>query len=128
MARNLKLKRRIRAHYIHYVHQRYKNYYFNFIMRLLWTQNLSYLIRDLFYRNINNFQVITNNVDVEDDTPRLFNLYRNRKLLSHGLMDVALFSANANQLRYVLEGSDGNAISVICVALLLISILLQVST
>lgn len=87
-----------------------------------------YLIRDLFYRNINNFQVITNNVDVEDDTPRAFNLYRNRKLLSHGLMDVALFSANANQLRYVLEGSDGNAISVICVALLLISILLQVST
>lgn len=43
------------------------------------------------------------------------------------MMDVALFSANANQLRYVLDSSDGSAFYVICVMLLLISIVLQVS-
>lgn len=63
---------------------------------------------------------------MDEDTPKAFNLYRNKKLLSHGLMDVALFSANANQLRYVLESSDGSTFFVICVVLLLISIFLQV--
>lgn len=63
---------------------------------------------------------------MDDETPKAFNLYRNKKLISHGMMDIALFSANANQLRYVLEASDGNAISVICVSLLLTSIFLQV--
>lgn len=42
------------------------------------------------------------------------------------MMDVALFSANANQLRYVLENSDGSALFVICIILLLTSIFLQV--
>lgn len=64
--------------------------------------------------------------DMYDDAPKAFNLYRNKKLLSHGMMDVALFSANANQLRYVLESSDGSALNIICVVLLLISIFLQV--
>lgn len=72
--------------------------------------------------------VIANEVigNMDEDTPRAFNLYRNKKLLSHGMMDVALFSANANQLRYVLENSDGSALYVICVVLLLISIFLQI--
>jgi len=64
--------------------------------------------------------------DTDEDTPKAFNLYRNKKLLSHGMMDVALFSANANQLRYVLENSDGGGLSVICIVLLLMSIFLQV--
>jgi len=63
---------------------------------------------------------------MDEDTPKAFNLYRNKKLLSHGMMDVALFSANANQLRYVLDSSDGSALYVICVVLLLVSIFLQV--
>lgn len=63
---------------------------------------------------------------MDEDTPKAFNLYRNKKLLSHGMMDVALFSANANQLRYVLENSDGSVLYIICVVLLLISIFLQV--
>ncbi|KAL5240557.1 hypothetical protein ACI65C_007967 [Semiaphis heraclei] len=72
--------------------------------------------------------VIANEVigNMYEDTPKAFNLYRNKKLLSHGMMDVALFSANANQLRYVLENSDGSALYVICVVLLLISIFLQI--
>jgi len=65
-------------------------------------------------------------LDLPEDIPKAFNLYRNKKLLSHGMMDVALFSANANQLRYVLENSDGSALYVICVVLLLTSIFLQV--
>lgn len=63
---------------------------------------------------------------MDDDAPRAFNLYRYKKLISHGLMDVALFSANANQLRYVFESSDGSVVYVTCVVLLLISIFLQV--
>lgn len=63
---------------------------------------------------------------MDEDTPKAFNLYRNKKLISHGMMDIALFSANANQLRYVLEASDGSAVYVICIILLLISIFLQV--
>lgn len=75
-----------------------------------------------------NQTVVANEVteNMDEDTPKAFNLYRNKKLLSHGMMDVALFSANANQLRYVLENNDGNALNVICVVLLLISIFLQI--
>lgn len=75
-----------------------------------------------------NQTVIANEVigNMDDDTPRAFNIYRNKKLLSHGMMDVALFSANANQLRYVLENSDGSALFVICIILLLTSIFLQI--
>ncbi|VVC45374.1 Ninjurin [Cinara cedri] len=62
----------------------------------------------------------------EEDIPNAFNLYRNKKLISHGMMDVALFSANANQLRYVLESSNGDVIRIICITLLLISIFLQI--
>ncbi|CAI6344326.1 unnamed protein product [Macrosiphum euphorbiae] len=75
-----------------------------------------------------NQTVMANEVigNMDEDTPKAFNLYRNKKLLSHGMMDVALFSANANQLRYVLENSDGSALYVICVVLLLCSIFLQI--
>ncbi|XP_026809736.1 uncharacterized protein LOC113551602 isoform X1 [Rhopalosiphum maidis] len=72
--------------------------------------------------------VIANEVigNIDDDTPKAFNIYRNKKLLSHGMMDVALFSANANQLRYVLENSDGSVLYVVCIVLLLTSIFLQI--
>jgi hypothetical protein len=32
------------------------------------------------------------------------NLYQQKKLIAQGMMDLALLSANANQLRYVLDG------------------------
>lgn len=72
-----------------------------------------------------SFQMISG---MDDDAPRAFNLYRNKKLISHGMMNVALFSANANQLRYVFDTGDGGAVYVICIVLLLISIFLQVRT
>lgn len=34
------------------------------------------------------------------------NLYQHKKTVAQGMMDLALFSANANQLRYVLESSS----------------------
>ncbi|XP_050426240.1 ninjurin-A-like isoform X2 [Adelges cooleyi] len=63
--------------------------------------------------------------DTDEDTPKAFNLYRNKKLLSQGMMDIALFSANANQLRYVIE-SGGGVLNYICIGLLLASIILQI--
>ncbi|XP_050524550.1 uncharacterized protein LOC126896111 isoform X3 [Daktulosphaira vitifoliae] len=63
--------------------------------------------------------------DTDEDTPKAFNLYRNKKLLSQGMMDIALFSANANQLRFLIE-VDGNILNYICILLLIASILLQV--
>lgn len=34
------------------------------------------------------------------------NIYQHKKTVAQGMMDLALFSANANQLRYVLESND----------------------
>ncbi|XP_050524561.1 ninjurin-A-like isoform X2 [Daktulosphaira vitifoliae] len=67
------------------------------------------------------------NLNISDEIPKAFNLYRNKKLISHGMMNVALFSANASQLRYLLETGNGGAFFIICVVLLLISIILQIS-
>ncbi|XP_060836225.1 ninjurin-A-like isoform X2 [Rhopalosiphum padi] len=64
--------------------------------------------------------------DSDDDTLKAFDLYRKKKLLTQSMMDIALFSANANQLRHVLETFDGQYISYICVVLLSMSIILQI--
>lgn len=54
------------------------------------------------------------------------NVYQHKKTLAQGMMDLALFSANANQLRYVLESSmHPYYYSGIC--LISISLVLQVS-
>ncbi|KAF0759658.1 ninjurin-1-like isoform X3 [Aphis craccivora] len=83
----------------------------------------------------NELQPITNNKngvfenilgDSDDDTLKAFDLYRKKKLLTQSMMDIALFSANANQLRHVLETFDGQYISYICVVLISISIILQI--
>ncbi|KAK4880493.1 hypothetical protein RN001_008639 [Aquatica leii] len=54
------------------------------------------------------------------------NLYQHKKTLAQGMMDLALFSANANQLRYVLE-SDRHPYYYPGVILISISLLLQVA-
>ena len=60
--------------------------------------------------------------------PENFNSYRYKKMLTQGLMDISLFSANANQLRSVLEyGASFSALSVIISSLIILSLLLQVS-
>ncbi|KAK7583876.1 hypothetical protein V9T40_004839 [Parthenolecanium corni] len=61
-----------------------------------------------------------------DNVPEGFNIYRNKKTLTQGLMDIALFSANANQLRYILEHASKNAFFYIAAILIVISLILQV--
>lgn len=54
------------------------------------------------------------------------NVYQHKKTLAQGMMDLALFSANANQLRYVLE-SNLHPYFYPGVVLISISLILQVS-
>ncbi|XP_060877784.1 ninjurin-A-like [Metopolophium dirhodum] len=77
---------------------------------------------------INNKNGVFDNLlgDSDDDTLKAFDLYRKKKLLTQSMMDIALFSANANQLRHVMETFDGQYISLICVVLLSLSIILQI--
>jgi len=54
------------------------------------------------------------------------NTYAAKKTVAQGMMDIALITANANQLRYVLEFGDRNAIFYTIAVLIVVSILLQV--
>lgn len=54
------------------------------------------------------------------------NLYQHKKTLAQGMMDLALFSANANQLRYVLD-SNQHPYYYSGMILIAISLILQVS-
>ncbi|XP_030746734.1 uncharacterized protein LOC115875418 [Sitophilus oryzae] len=55
------------------------------------------------------------------------NVYQHKKTLAQGMMDLALFSANANQLRYVLETFRTHPYYYPSLALISISLLLQVA-
>lgn len=55
------------------------------------------------------------------------NVYQHKKTLAQGMMDLALFSANANQLRYVLESSSRHPYFYPGIVLITISLLLQVN-
>ncbi|KAF5297800.1 hypothetical protein FQA39_LY11949 [Lamprigera yunnana] len=54
------------------------------------------------------------------------NVYQHKKTLAQGMMDLALFSANANQLRYVLE-SDRHPYYYPGIVLISFSLILQVA-
>jgi hypothetical protein len=54
------------------------------------------------------------------------NTYAAKKTVAQGMMDIALITANANQLRYILEFGDRNTVFYITTMLIVISILLQV--
>lgn len=55
------------------------------------------------------------------------NVYQHKKTLAQGMMDLALFSANANQLRYVLESSSRHPYYYPSLVLIAISLMFQVS-
>lgn len=55
------------------------------------------------------------------------NVYQHKKTLAQGMMDLALFSANANQLRYVLESSVRHPYFYPSVVLISISLIIQVA-
>ncbi|XP_023025559.1 ninjurin-A isoform X3 [Leptinotarsa decemlineata] len=54
------------------------------------------------------------------------NIYQHKKTLAQGMMDLALFSANANQLRYVLESFARHPFYYPSVILICLSLLLQI--
>jgi hypothetical protein len=54
------------------------------------------------------------------------NTYAAKKTVAQGMMDIALITANANQLRYILEFGHRNTAFYITTTLIVISILLQV--
>lgn len=54
------------------------------------------------------------------------NMYQHKKTLAQGMMDLALFSANANQLRYVLESFDRHPYYYPSVFLIGLSLIIQV--
>ncbi|CAG9771893.1 unnamed protein product [Ceutorhynchus assimilis] len=55
------------------------------------------------------------------------NVYQHKKTLAQGMMDLALFSANANQLRYVLETFRSHPYFYPSVVLISLSLILQVA-
>ncbi|KAG5900009.1 hypothetical protein JTB14_009095 [Gonioctena quinquepunctata] len=55
------------------------------------------------------------------------NIYQHKKTLAQGMMDLALFSANANQLRYVLESYARHPFYYPSMILISLSLLLQVA-
>ncbi|XP_055703001.1 ninjurin-A-like isoform X2 [Phlebotomus papatasi] len=64
------------------------------------------------------------------DTPRIIpdvNVYQHKKTLAQGMMDLALLSANANQLRYVLESYNRHPYYYFSVTFISMSLILQVA-
>lgn len=60
------------------------------------------------------------------DTIPSLNLYQQKKSLAQGMLDLALLSANANQLRYVLEYKERNHYYYVSLTLISLSLVLQV--
>ncbi|RXG60267.1 Ninjurin-1 [Armadillidium vulgare] len=54
------------------------------------------------------------------------NLYATKKTVAQGMMDLALLTANANQLRYVLESNNIGPYYYFSVVLISLSIILQI--
>lgn len=54
------------------------------------------------------------------------NVYQHKKTLAQGMMDLALLSANANQLRYVLESYDRHPYYYFSVTFIIASLVFQV--
>lgn len=57
---------------------------------------------------------------------RINNNYAAKKTVAQGMMDVALITANANQLRYLIEYQSHGSTFYIVMVLIIISLLLQV--
>jgi hypothetical protein len=55
------------------------------------------------------------------------NVYQHKKTLAQGMMDLALLSANANQLRYVLESGGDHPYYYPSLVMISISLILQVN-
>lgn len=54
------------------------------------------------------------------------NMYQQKKTIAQGMLDIALLSANANQLRYILDFQERNRYFYVSVSLISSSLVLQV--
>lgn len=63
--------------------------------------------------------------DDPQNVPSL-NLYQQKKSMAQGMLDLALLSANANQLRYVLDSNERNHYFYVSLTLISSSLVLQV--
>merc|ERR1719150_1162868 len=75
----------------------------------------------------NNFQTM----DISDASGRRkvldANRYATKKTIAQGMLDVALLTANASQLKYVLQvGEDNHPFYHLMLALIILSIILQI--
>lgn len=78
------------------------------------------------YSTRNNFDIKSDfGGPISESLPDV-NIYQNKKTVAQGMMDLALFSANANQLRYVLE-SVNHPYYYSGIVLIAISLIFQVS-
>lgn len=71
-------------------------------------------------------QQISRTTEMELESIPDLNVYQNRKTYAQGMLDLALFSANVNQLRYVLENSE-HPFHLSGIVLISISLITQVS-
>lgn len=80
-------------------------------------------------KDLNRDVEIVSQIPNIDTTLRLpdLNVYQNKKTLAQGMMDLALFSANANQLRYVLESSGRHPYYYPSIVFISVSLLMQVN-
>jgi hypothetical protein len=78
---------------------------------------------------INEPAIIKKSIDTTDkrskDTTKV-NSFAAKKTVAQGMMDVALITANANQLRYLIEYQRNSPIFYLIMILIVISLLLQV--
>ncbi|CAO1333917.1 unnamed protein product [Diamesa hyperborea] len=66
--------------------------------------------------------------DLSDDSKKVnLTFYQQKKSLSQGMLDLALLSANANQLRYVLESLNTHPYSYFCLVFIILSIVFQIA-
>ncbi|CAK9829128.1 NijA [Anthophora retusa] len=74
--------------------------------------------------------VVKQSVDTTDKKSQPFkqsNTYAAKKTVAQGMMDVALITANANQLRYLIEYQRESSTFYVIMSLIIVSLLLQVA-
>lgn len=61
-----------------------------------------------------------------EKTPVSANTYAAKKTVAQGMMDIALITANANQLRFIIEYSRDTSTFYLVLLLIVVSLILQV--
>lgn len=68
----------------------------------------------------------TDTIDKKSQAYKQSNTYAAKKTVAQGMMDVALITANANQLRYLIEYQRESPTFYLIMSLIIISLFLQV--